>query len=176
VENSFRSAHQSKVDGKGRVSIPVRFRRVLEVCDARYSPETGARLFIVFGDPTTPHLIGLTGDAYDDITTQINALPRGSAKRKLLSKIYFGKCLEMVLDDTGRIVLPPALRAKIGLEDEAYFLGDGERFLIMTPEAAEEEDASIDALYAELGQGDPFFDPLSLLEDAGPGRSADEAG
>lgn len=168
MDRRFQGESLNKVDGKGRVSIPVKFRRVLQNCDSQYEPGGTARLYVAYGDPNKNYLECLTGDAFDRIDTMVQAQQPGSKLRKLLSKLYYVKCEAMQLDDTGRLVLPQAARDKIRLGDEARFEGHGEKFHIMIPAQAEDENASIEALMLEFGQGDEFFDPLSL---AGPGAT-----
>jgi MraZ protein len=172
VDRRFQGESLNKVDGKGRVSIPVKFRRVLQNCDGEYQPGGAARLYVAYGDPNKNYLECLTGDAYDQIDKLIQSLQMGSKLRRALSKLYYAKCDEIHLDDTGRMVLPQAARDKIGLTEEALFEGNGEKFHIMNPAQGDVEDDSIHALLAELGQGDAYFDPLSL---AVPTASADEA-
>ena len=66
------------------------------------------------------------------------------------------------VDDTGRLVLPPAARDKIDLGAEALFQGKGDQFHILNPEAGKDAEENIEALLASLGGGE-FFDPLSLV-------------
>lgn len=168
MERRFQGESLNKVDGKGRVSIPVKFRRVLQNSDSHYAPGGAARLFVAYGDPNKNYLECLTGDAYDAIDARIQSLQPGSKLKRLLSKFYYAKCEEMSLDDTGRMVLPTAARDKIGLGDEALFEGHGEKFHIMNPAEGDADDESIEALLAELGQGDAYFDPLSLAVTDSP--------
>ncbi|MEM9756009.1 MAG: cell division/cell wall cluster transcriptional repressor MraZ, partial [Pseudomonadota bacterium] len=69
-------------------------------------------------------------------------------------------------------VLPAPAREKIGLGGEALFQGKGDKFHILDPQdgAAAEED--VEALMAALGQGNDFFDPLSLVGGPAPGEAS----
>lgn len=176
VERRFQGESLNKVDGKGRVSIPVKFRRVLQNSD-RKSATAGAppRLYIAYGDKTKKYLECLSGDAFDEIDAMIQATPRGTPARVLLENFYYKKCDETSVDDTGRLVLPVAAREKIALAEEALFQGMGDKFHILNPDDAARADEDIDALMAALGQGDEFFDPLSLLAQVGRPASAEEA-
>ena len=48
----------------------------------------------------------------------------------------FAATEEVPYDSSGRIVLPPMMRRKGGIEDLALFLGTGETFQIWNPRAA----------------------------------------
>jgi len=159
VERRFQGESRNKVDGKGRVSIPVKFRRVLQNSDKEYTPGGAPRLYIAYGDPRKPFLECLSGDAFDEIDSMIQAEQRGTPLRKALEYLYYSKCDETSVDDTGRLVLPPAARDKIALGGEALFQGKGDQFHILNPDAAAPDE--IDKLLASLGEGE-FFDPLSL--------------
>jgi len=172
VDRRFQGESRNKVDGKGRVSIPVKFRRVLQNCDKDYAPGGAPRLYIAYGDPNKSYLECLSGDAFDTIDAMIQAQQQGSKLRRALSYLYYTKCDATSLDDTGRLVLPQAARDKIGLSDEALFEGHGDKFHIMNPTDSASEEDTIAALLAEMGQGDAYFDPLSLAVADGPVEGA----
>ncbi len=162
MDRRFQGESRNKVDGKGRVSIPVKFRRVLQNCDTDYAPGGQPRLYIAYGDPNKDYLECLSGDAFDKIDAIIQAQQPGSKLKRALSFLYYTKCEATHLDDTGRLVLSQALRDKIDLGDEALFEGHGEQFHILNPAQSIDEDQNMQALLAEMGQGDIHFDPLSL--------------
>lgn len=162
----FQGESRIKVDGKGRVSIPAKFRRVLQASDARMQPGGAPRLYIAYGNPTADYLECLSGDAFDEIDATIRNEKRGTKLRIMLEHLYYSKCDETTVDDNGRLVLSPSAREKIGLGDEALFQGRGDKFHIIRPQDGADTDNSIEALFTELGQGNEFFDPLSLAGDA----------
>lgn len=162
---SFRGEFNQKVDGKGRMSIPAAFRRVLEDGDPDYPENHNARMVVLYG----PHLKGClhayTIEAMAEIEADIKSLPRGSKQRQMASRMILGKSLETEIDRDGRIVLPKERREQIGLEGEAVMVAMGDYFEIWNAETyAAEEAAEIDDFLA--GQ-DEDFDPLTLLDGAG---------
>ncbi len=171
MDRRFQGESRNKVDGKGRVSIPVKFRRVLQNCDPDYSPGGQPRLYIAYGDPNKNYLECLSGEAFDAIDKIIQAQQPGSKLKRALSFLYYTKCEATLLDDTGRLVLPQAARDKIALGEEALFEGHGEQFHILNPSASDTEEAGMVELLSEMGQGDAYFDPLSLAVD-GPAEDA----
>jgi len=164
VGHRFRGEGLYKVDGKGRVSIPALFRRVLEAADPDWTEGPNPNLVIVYGPASQTRLDCYTMEAIADVDARIAALPRGSQSRRLLERIFNGMSLPTSVDETGRLVLPARLRAKIGLTDEAYFIATGDTFQIWNPETyardvAAETEAQLEALPAGM-------DPLELLDAA----------
>ena len=164
MSHRFRGEGLYKVDGKGRVSIPALFRRVLEAADPDWTEGLNPNLVIVYGPASQKRLDCYTMEAIAEVDARIAALPRGSQNRRLLERIFNGMSLPSSVDETGRLVLPAKLRQKIGLEGEAYFIATGDTFQIWHPETYEREVAAqTEALLAELPDG---MDPLELLDAA----------
>ena len=155
----FRGESDHKVDGKGRVSIPASFRRVIEACDPDWTEGLPPRLILVYGGATRDYIEGFTIEAMDEVDDKISKFPRGSAKRKAMERLYSAQSVEIVVDDTGRIVLPAKLREKIGLDGMARFVASGDTFEIWQPEAYDDSIAALD----EEGF-DPDLDPSAYLD------------
>ncbi len=160
----FRGESHHKVDGKGRVSIPALFRRVLEAGDPNWTEGLHPELVIVYGDHRRKFLECYTMQAIDEVDAKIAALPRGGMERKMLERLFHGQSYPTTVDETGRIVLPAKLRAKIELEDEAFFIAAGDTFQIWKPETYETDELSrTEAWLDQLPEG---FDPLIYLDNA----------
>ncbi|MEL7114834.1 MAG: division/cell wall cluster transcriptional repressor MraZ [Pseudomonadota bacterium] len=158
----FRGEFHQKVDGKGRVSIPAQFRRVLEAGDPNWSTGQSPEFVIVYGDHRRSYLECYTIEAIDEVDDQISALPRGSVERRMLERLFSGQSLSTNVDETGRLVLPAKLRQKIGLEGEAFFIATGDTFQIWKTETFEAEEQSKTEAWLEDFPDD--FDPLTLLD------------
>lgn len=152
----FIGESQNKVDGKGRVSIPASFRRVLEAEDPDWTDGKNPQFVIVFGDDKRDFLEVFTIRAIDKIYAKIERMRRRDPKRIALQRLYQTNAQLGTVDETGRLVLPAKLREKIGIKDEAKFAGIGESFEIWEPavfetqtgpesEAADGYDPDIDA-------------------------------
>ncbi|SMO36896.1 division/cell wall cluster transcriptional repressor MraZ [Paracoccus laeviglucosivorans] len=159
----FRGSEEVKVDAKGRVSIPAKFRRVFESCDPDWSTGKRPQMVIVFGTRDWKHLQLFTIEAMNEIDDSIAAMPRGSAERNLLENIYHGHAEETEIDGDGRLVLPQKLREKIGLADGAFFISAGDSLKVWTPESYAEEEQRLESLVPDF---EPGADPLSLLGSA----------
>ncbi len=162
----FRGESRNKVDGKGRVSIPASFRRVLQAGDPEWAEGRAVEFVLVYGR-SNKFLEGLTIDRAEEIERKIARLKSSDENRRRLVRIYSQKALTLSVDDTGRIVLPAILREKFGLNGEAYFASNFDVFRIWNPEVyAEEEGILFDALAeAEDDTIDEDFDPDEVLDE-----------
>ena len=160
----FTGEHTQKVDGKGRMSIPADFRRVLEAGDPDWTPGNNPRMYLLYGDHLKNELHGYTVDEFGALMAQINALPRGDARKKKLSHLFIGQSIKLDVDKDGRTVMPIRQRQKLGLQDgELYFRGVGDHFEIWKAETFEAEVGH--DLQDWLDEQPDDFDPLSLLEE-----------
>lgn len=164
MSRRFRGSDTFKVDGKGRVSIPAQFRRVLEAGDPDWTEGLAPTLVIVAGDESQPYLDCYTVTAMEEIDAKIAKMPRFSEKREYFEDHFNGTSTETSVDDTGRLVLPAKLRSKIGLTDAAFFMAKGDRFEIWHPDAySETRQSKRRAFLDTLPEG---INPLSLLDEA----------
>ncbi|MEM9434438.1 MAG: division/cell wall cluster transcriptional repressor MraZ [Pseudomonadota bacterium] len=157
----FRGESIHKVDGKGRVSIPALFRRVLEAGDPSWADGLNPNLVIVYGGASQKYLEVYTQDAIAEVDDKIARLPRGSKERRVMEHIFNSQSLPTQTDDTGRLVLPQKLRDKAGISNEAYFKASGDTFQIWAPDAHDMRNEDIEAWLSDKGDD---FDPLTLLE------------
>ena len=162
----FRGEGVQKVDGKGRVSIPAHFRRVLEAGDPTWTDGKAPEFVIVYGDEKRDYLECFTIDSANEMDAKIEALPRGHAVRKRLSKLFHGQSLPANVDETGRIVLPAKLRQKIGIEAEAYFIAMGDTFQIWHPDAYEAQDSDVSDVDDLIPEGADEWALLDIIGEA----------
>jgi len=162
---SFRGEFNQKVDGKGRMSIPSDFRRVLEDGDPNFPENPNPRLVLLYGPHLKDCLHVYTIDEMAKIEDGIKRLPRGSAERRKASRMILGKSWETEVDRDGRIVLPKDRRAQIELGAEATMVAMGDYFELW-------DRATYDRVEAEAMATEDLpddFDPLTLLDDGQEG-------
>lgn len=124
--SSFIGTFENKIDAKGRVSVPARFRAVLEARNL-----SGIALYPSLRYPC------LEASGMDRIETMVSRMddspiPAGNDE---LSEFIFASAREIPFDPNGRILLPEDFRASTGLTDKAAFVGRGNRFEIWEPAA-----------------------------------------
>jgi MraZ protein len=163
---SFRGEFSQKVDGKGRMSIPADFRRVLEAGDPNHPDNPNPRMVVLYGPHLKNCLHAYTIEAMAEIEADIKALPRGSEARKQASRMILGKSWETEVDRDGRIVLPKERREQIDLDGDCVMVAMGDYFEIWNKATYEAQEASETAAF--LDDKPEGFDPLSLL-DSGRG-------
>ncbi len=163
MDQSFTGTHTQKVDGKGRMSIPADFRRVLEAGDPDWAPGLFPRMYLLYGDHLKNNLQGYTVDEFNALAAQIKALPRGSERKRKLSLLIIGQSIKLDVDKDGRTVMPIKQREKLGLTDgELTFVGLGDYFEIWK---ADVFGAVSDGVTGWLGEQGEDFDPLILLDE-----------
>ena len=163
MARTFRGESHHKVDGKGRVSIPASFRRVLEASDPNWTDGLNPELVIVYGDHRRSFLECYTTEAIQEVDAKIDALPRGSMERKMLQRLFHGQSFPTNVDETGRLVLPLKLRKKIDLDNEAFFIAAGDTFQVWKPETYEAEELARTEEWLDDLPDD--FDPLMFLDN-----------
>jgi MraZ protein len=142
------------------VSIPASFRRVIEAGDPDWSGGELPKFIVVYGDERRNYLEGFPIEVMDEVDEKIARHPRGSAKREELEELYSTQTVEVIVDDTGRIVLPIKLRDKIGLDGMAVFAATGDTFQIWSPEAYKARRTK-----RRASGLDPAVDPSVYLDD-----------
>jgi len=168
VARVFRGEFHQKVDGKGRVSIPASFRRVLEAQDPEWQTGKRPRLIVVYGDERRRHLECFSINAMEDVDARIALMPRGSPERRAMEMLVYTFSQDAEVDEDGRIVLPQKLRDKIGIEGEAYFAGTSDTFQIWKPETyAAQEKARLSNVLGALPDGADEFSFLPELPAKG---------
>ncbi|MHA7870786.1 MAG: division/cell wall cluster transcriptional repressor MraZ [Hyphococcus sp.] len=129
AETLFLGSYVNKIDAKGRLATPARFRRALDA-------DSNAAIFCI---PSTDEACLECGgaDYIETLLASIAALDPFSPERRSLERTVTAKITEVSLDKEGRVVLPQHLRDHAGLNGEALFAGLGSSFQIWNPQAFE---------------------------------------
>ncbi len=103
--------YEYKVDSKGRLPLPPKFRQ-----------ELGAGLILSRGTDRciTVHPLAEWQRLADTLPAQTIA---PSQKRRKLNRHIFGGAFDLTLDGQGRIALPPPLRRYAGISNAATIVG-----------------------------------------------------
>lgn len=148
---SFRGRFTNKIDAKGRVSVPAKFRTVTVaqglngiICFPSFQGG-----FVEGGGPALSSMI-------DDMLDQLDPF---SPERDALAAVLLGDSAELLFDSDGRVVLPEDLRAHAGISDQITFVGLGRKFQIWEPTAYEA--FRLEALDRARAHGDLLKSPYT---------------
>lgn len=140
----FKGTYEYRIDGKGRLPVPVAYRRALP---------PGEALVVTLLDQC---LAAYPAAEWAKLEAQLAAMPAFSKPVKALTRRLASRAADCVLDAQGRILLPSALRAAAGLVTSVVIVGVLNRVEIWAPDAwsgflADSErlleDVSIDGLW-----------------------------
>ena len=121
----FRGQHQHAIDGKGRTSLPARFREVLATL-------TDSRLIVTTG--LDPCLVAYSMESWAAFEQALKSKPSFNRSVKAIRRIYFSAATECDVDKLGRILLPSYLRAHARLENDVLWCGSGDFIELWNPE------------------------------------------
>jgi MraZ protein len=121
----FRGRHAHTIDEKGRVSIPSKYREVLN--------GRGQHTLIISNDLDTC-LAVFPMDEWLEEERKIKSLPDFIPEALRYKRFYISGAQECPIDRQGRILIPPALREYAQLHREALFVGLIEKFEIWSPD------------------------------------------
>ena len=126
AETLFMGSFTNKIDAKGRLATPVRFRRALDL----------ERVNAIYCIPSAdePCLDCGGADYIETLTASIAALDPFSKQRRNLERTVTARLMEVALDKEGRVVLPQHLRDHANLDGKALFAGLGTSFQIWNPD------------------------------------------
>lgn len=148
----FRGQYEHAIDGKGRTSVPSRFREVLA---SRSEP----RLVLTTG--LDPCLVAYPMREWEAFEERLGQLPRFDKSVAMIRRIYVSSAVEVEVDKLGRVLIPAPLRAYAAFERNALWAGMGhhlelwskERFDALRAEVLDDADARLAMAHrlAELG-------------------------
>ena len=128
---AFKGGPVLTLDGKGRITVPARYRDVLmSAVDGRMVvTKNPAGCLSLYPQPV-----------WDRFEADLIALPES---RNPLRRLYLGSATEVQIDGSSRVLLPPELREWAGLERDVIFMGMGNSFELWDKARYEAEEARV---------------------------------
>ena len=117
----FMGQYQHNLDNKGRLTIPSRYRVLLE-----------QEAYVTQGFDTNLMIWTLT--AFETISKGINRMSITDPVSRLLRRLIFANGEKAEVDRAGRILIPQYLRQFAGLDGEVVIVGVGDYFEIWSPD------------------------------------------
>lgn len=115
----FRGATSLNLDEKGRMAIPSRHRDALRTqCDGHVVLTAHPhRCLLLYPQP-----------AWDPIQARMMSLSSFDRQSSALQRLLVGYAEDLELDNSGRLLVSPALREFANLEKQAMLVGQGSHF------------------------------------------------
>jgi MraZ protein len=141
--SAFYGSVTNKIDAKGRISVPARFRAVIG--DDAFQ---GVWCFASF---VAEAIEGYTAQGMEKYAEQIRKLDKYSVDRESFEHSVLGSVHDLSFDSEGRILLPEQLLRHAHLlgAERATFVGLGDHFEIWEPQAYDEKVMKARAIAAE---------------------------
>jgi MraZ protein len=116
----FLGQYQHTLDNKGRLTIPARYRDLLD--DGAYLTQGFDR-----------NLMVMTVSAFEALSRKVNSMSITDSRARLLRRLLFSNGERVEVDKAGRILIPQFLRQSASLDSDAIVVGGGDYFEIWSP-------------------------------------------
>ncbi|MCK5654441.1 MAG: division/cell wall cluster transcriptional repressor MraZ [Dehalococcoidia bacterium] len=136
----FLGEYEYKIDPKGRIAIPPRFRgqfsegivlaKGFDHCVNAYPPQ-----------------------AWKQFSESFNTLPPGRSKSRRIDRFLFASSFSLELDEQGRVLLPPPLRQYARIKETLVIAGVKEHLEIWSKELWDEEQAQMEEEAWQIAEG-----------------------
>ena len=122
----FLGQFQHALDEKGRLTVPARFRELLD---------GGA--FVTQG--LDQCLVVMTSASFARTLSDLSAMNMADPNARLLRRVILSNAYPIEVDKAGRVLMPQQLREFAGLDGEAIVAGQGDYFEVWSPKAWNEQ-------------------------------------
>jgi transcriptional regulator MraZ len=113
----FRGRFEHSIDGKGRLSVPAKFREVLQ------EKFDGDKNLVVVPNERCLEVHPVA--RWEEIETQVRTGSMFDEGLRELSRLYMSRAREVEIDSAGRVLLPPDSRQQAGLDRDVTLVGGG---------------------------------------------------
>lgn len=125
----FRGQSINRLDSKGRLRIPTKFRDILQ------HNYTDALIITAWGEC----LIAYPPEAWDTVESKAVTFSQVDLDHRAFMRQFISSAVECEFDKQGRILIPPVLRQRAKLDQEVMLAGMLTNFEIWSKEAWEQE-------------------------------------
>ena len=118
----FKGIHNINLDGKGRLTIPTKYRNTIT------DQSNGS--MVVTMDTEEKSLLLYPSTIWATIEKKINDLPSFSKNHRRIQRILIGHAEDLDIDSAGRILLSKPLRLAADMTKKITLIGQGQKFEI----------------------------------------------
>ena len=147
----FKGIHNINLDGKGRLTIPTKYRNTIT------DQSNGS--MVVTMDTEEKCLLLYPSTIWATIEKKINDLPSFSKNHRRIQRILIGHAEDLDIDSAGRILLSKPLRLAADMTKKITLIGQGQKFEIWNEDTwntkvnnwrSEETDESEQSILSDL--------------------------
>ena len=124
----FRGGSAVKLDAKGRLALPTRYRALIS---ERFA---GLLVLTVHDDGC---LLLYPQPEWELIERKLTNVPNQDRRTRDMQRMLMGYATELEMDSHGRILIAPRLRERAGLDKSVALVGVGKKFEIWNEESWE---------------------------------------
>ncbi|MBO7111114.1 MAG: division/cell wall cluster transcriptional repressor MraZ [Bacteroidaceae bacterium] len=126
---SFIGQFPVRLDAKNRAFMPAGFRRILQ--------QSGSQTLVVRKDYFENCLVVYPAAQWQEEIAKVRAkLNRFDGNQQMVYRKLVSEAQELQLDSNGRMLLPQALLDKVGIKQDALFVGMEQTIEIWSPDIA----------------------------------------
>jgi len=146
----FTGTHYHSMDNKGRVSIPPRYREILQAAKSNHVYLTSFQQKIQEDSPDqVRYLIAFPANEWEKIGAMFAERHFFNGQLRNFQRYIYSKAEECPLDRQGRILVPPILREYAKLSREVCLVGAARCFEIWDRAAYEAHSQQLDETFDE---------------------------
>ena len=127
-ETMFRGRYEYTIDSKGRVSVPSKFREIL-------NQQYDDRLVITNYDHC---LVAFPYQEWSLMEEKVKTLPTLSKDTRAFLRFFYSSGIDCEIDKQGRLLIPQSLRDYANLQKDVILVGEGKKIEIWAKERWEE--------------------------------------
>jgi MraZ protein len=124
----FRGRYEHAIDSKGRISIPSKFREIL---NKKYDD----RLVITNFDHC---LVAFPFEEWSTLEQKVNSLSLVKKEAKTFLRFFYSSAIDCTVDKQGRLLIPQTLRDYANLQKDVVLVGEGKKIEIWAKERWQE--------------------------------------
>jgi MraZ protein len=137
----FLGTHNPRLDDKGRVILPAKFREGL--AEGVVITKGQERCLYVFPEAE-----------FTRIAEALQMAPMSSKTARAYSRVFFASAHDEVPDKQGRVTIPPRLREYAGLDRELAVIGASNRVEIWNTQTWDDYLEASEEAFADIEEGD----------------------
>ena len=147
----FKGIHNINLDGKGRLTIPTKYRNTI-------SDQSNGNMVVTI-DSEEKCLLLYPATIFSNIESKINDLPSFTKNTRRIQRLLIGHAEDLELDSSGRILLPKPLRLVAEMSKKVTLIGQGQKFEIWSDDIwnnkvnkwrSEETDESSESVLSDI--------------------------